>query len=72
MGKTNKNDGAIYRQGPARQLGPKWQPFYVKTDGKLTQATIMARDVVETFSNRHYFSNKKSFPMVCHSIRFGS
>lgn len=38
------------------------------TTGKLQQAATLAKNVVETFSERHYFSDKETFPMVCHKI----
>lgn len=38
------------------------------TTAELLQAAILARDVLETFSNRHYFASNYTFLTICHKI----
>lgn len=40
------------------------------TAGELSQAAILDRDVVETFSKLYYFSGKYTFQIICHKIGF--
>lgn len=40
-----------------------------QTDGPLSQAAILASDVVESSLNRHYIPCKQSLPMICHKIQ---
>lgn len=35
---------------------------------ELLQAAILAGDVLETFSNRHYFASNYTFLIICHKI----
>lgn len=42
---------------------PKWE-----MTGQLGRVVILVSDVVETCSNRQYFSGKKTFPLIDHNI----
>lgn len=43
---------------------PEMAAWQIKTTRQLLQASILARDVVDTFSKRHYFSEMYTFTII--------